>query len=292
MTLYAKLWVDILSDPKLMRARREGAEHLVVLPWIIAFAKRADDDGALTIGGRPAEPEDIARDIPMPRALKSVAGCLKELERIGVLVRETDVLRFASWEVRASEPVPGEPKSSSGERMRRHRLRKRQERQAARDRSAEFTSKSDGSDVTRDADGDAVSESIEQTEESNGRHSNASRHDLARKKEEPEVDVVMAHYRSVHPKRRPGERERAAVRKALKKLGYAPQDLIEAIDGNAGDDWHREKAKHDLPYVLRDSGKIDDFRARFDAQKPVPAVDPETGLPNAAGLTVISGGRR
>jgi hypothetical protein len=77
----------------------------------------------------------------------------------------------------------------------------------------------------------------------------------------PDIDRVIAHYRGVHPARRPGEKDRKAIGKAL-TLGYTPEELCEAIDGNAADPWHRERSKHELPYVLRDNGLIDGFRER------------------------------
>lgn len=97
----------------------------------------------------------------------------------------------------------------------------------------------------------------------------ATGQDSTKKKEQPpraaprapDVDAVIAHYRGVHPARRPGEKDRKAVGKAL-GLGYSVPELCEAIDGNAADPWHREKGKHELPYVLRDNGLIDNFRAK------------------------------
>jgi hypothetical protein len=44
---WAKLYTDILSDPKLMRAARLGHEQLQLLPWFVVFAKQADDRGRL-----------------------------------------------------------------------------------------------------------------------------------------------------------------------------------------------------------------------------------------------------
>jgi hypothetical protein len=70
---------------------------------------------------------------------------------------------------------------------------------------------------------------------------------------------VLDHYRTVHPRRRPGDdKDIGAIREALAR-GYAPDQLCEAIDGNAGDIWHKDRSKHELPYVLRDNGKIDTF---------------------------------
>jgi hypothetical protein len=78
-----------------------------------------------------------------------------------------------------------------------------------------------------------------------------------------DVQVVLDHYVAVHPKRRPGEKERKTVERALRS--YSPAELCEAIDGNARDEWHASRHKHELTYVLRDNGKIDDFRERAEA---------------------------
>ncbi len=77
MALFAKLWTDVIDDPKLMRADRMGARNLDLLPWLIVFAKRAEDDGRLTIDGVAADSDDIARGIPCvtrARVAKSVPG--------------------------------------------------------------------------------------------------------------------------------------------------------------------------------------------------------------------------
>lgn len=104
----------------------------------------------------------------------------------------------------------------------------------------------------------------------------------------PEEREVLEHYLATHPRRRVSERDRKAVAKAL-ALGYAPSELREAIDGNATDEWHVEKKKHELPYVLRDTGKIDDFRARAKRSPPKPMVDPDTGILTLAGMDAVFG---
>lgn len=87
------------------------------------------------------------------------------------------------------------------------------------------------------------------------------------------VRLVLDHYTRTHPKRRPGPKEIAAIGKAL-DLGYATGDLCAAIDGNAADDWHRSKHKHELTYVLRDNAHIDNFRGMAEPDiAPGPVVD-------------------
>lgn len=90
-----------------------------------------------------------------------------------------------------------------------------------------------------------------------------------------DADCVLAHYIARHPRRRIGPKDRKAVANAL-TLGYAADELCAAIDGNADDAWHQEKRKHELPYVLRDTGKIDGFRERATdaiAKSAEPIVD-------------------
>jgi hypothetical protein len=120
---WAKLHTDILGDPKLMRAARKGARDLIYLPWLIAFAKLADDAGRLTVGEDPAEAADIAPLIP-GASVKSVAVALASLESIGILARDDGALRFTRWEVR-SEAKPSDSASAIGERVKRFRDKQR-----------------------------------------------------------------------------------------------------------------------------------------------------------------------
>jgi len=308
---WVKLWTDMLGDPKVRRAVRDGAKHLQLLPWLIAVAGRADDEGRLTVGGKPLAPEDIAPDVPNATP-RQIAGCLRELRHIGIVEEdESGILRFTTWSARQTLTV-GEPRSASAERMRR--LRERKKRELAQKRETENADRRDGSrDVTSDArrDGacDVTSDGREEedTEQMLRVTSQAShvtteyaapngatrnrRTSPAVERTSPDVDAVMSHYGAVHPKRRPGNKERAVIRKAL-ALGYPPAELCEAIDGNAADEWHRAQGKHELAYVLRDSGKIDDFRARAITAAPKSVVDPETGLLNGVGMAMLAGSRR
>jgi hypothetical protein len=100
---------------------------------------------------------------------------------------------------------------------------------------------------------------------SNGAHTGASTDQLGLTVDPPsDVQVVIDHYQTVHPRRRPGPKDRKAVAKALAS-GYSTAELMLAIDGNARDEWHASRHKHELTYVLRDNGKIDDFRERAEA---------------------------
>ena len=123
---WAKLHTDILGDPKLMRGARERWKGLVFLPWFIAFAKQADDDGRLSVNGTPVLPEDLVPLIP-DATKKSIAEALTSLEAIGVLVRDDDkVLRFSRWERRQTGPSgPGDKAEGNRRRQQNHRDRQR-----------------------------------------------------------------------------------------------------------------------------------------------------------------------
>jgi hypothetical protein len=125
---WAKVYTDILGDPKLMRAARKGLKGLELAPWFITFAKSAADDGRLSVGGEPAEPADFVNLIPGQR-LRSIAAALRSLETIGVLVRDPadDCLRFAAWQIR-QERAPSDSPEAVRERVRQHRARQRNAR--------------------------------------------------------------------------------------------------------------------------------------------------------------------
>ncbi len=119
MAEWAKLHTDILSDPKLMRASRKGAKALLYLPWLIAFAKRADDGGRLTVNSEPAETDDYLQSIPCSTE-KTLSNALDELEKLGILARELDgALSFSAWSRRQTRPSD-EPEAVR-ERVKRHR---------------------------------------------------------------------------------------------------------------------------------------------------------------------------
>lgn len=123
MTSWLKLHVDILDDPKLMRARRHGYEQLVLVPWLFAFAKRANDNGRLSVGGAAAEPEDLVHGIPDDISIEAMRTALASCLNIGVLVEDPDgVLRFANWHVRQGKPT----ESAEAWRVRKQRQRTRQ----------------------------------------------------------------------------------------------------------------------------------------------------------------------
>ena len=71
---------------------------------------------------------------------------------------------------------------------------------------------------------------------------------------------MLEHYLTLHPRRRPSEKDKALIERRL--ATYSPDELCEALSGNANDDWHRQRSLHALEYVLRDNGKIDGFREK------------------------------
>jgi hypothetical protein len=91
---------------------------------------------------------------------------------------------------------------------------------------------------------------------------------------DPAEASVLAHYLTRHPKRRPGPKDKGAIRRAL--ATYSAAELCLAIDGNANDPWHAERGKHELTYVLRDNGQIDNFRARSVLPAPKQNGKPTT----------------
>lgn len=77
-----------------------------------------------------------------------------------------------------------------------------------------------------------------------------------------DVELVVEHYRRLHPKRRPGGRDRTLIARHL--ATYSPAELCEALDGNATDEWACRTGKHELTWVLRDNGQIDTYRAKAE----------------------------
>lgn len=161
--LWVKFWVDALDDPKLMSAARRGSAHLHWLPWLILFAKRADDEGALTIDGQAADPVDIARSIPNATP-KRIAAALGELEKIGVLVRRSSgALEFAAWKVRA-EAKPSDGKDAIAKRVRDHRDRKRKRHNAESNTGNALHSDTSSNGVTRQSESESQTQSTEQSD--------------------------------------------------------------------------------------------------------------------------------
>lgn len=125
MAYWAKVSTDVLSDPKLMKAARSGAKNLEFLLWILVFAKKSDDNGRLSVGGKKAEVEDIADTIPTSKALarRGVKRCLEALLYIGILAEEPDgVLRFTRWD-RRQYGKPSDTPERVTARVKAHRER-------------------------------------------------------------------------------------------------------------------------------------------------------------------------
>lgn len=153
MTYYAKLWTDILGDEKLMRAARKGAKHLVLLPWLIAFAKKADDEGRLTVGGEAAEPDDIAAMVPGVTT-RQVAASFDALERIGVLTRGDDgILAFEKWRKR-NWMAPSDTADQTRDRKRKERDRHRESHDPGHEDSHDHVTTARSRDVDKDKDRD------------------------------------------------------------------------------------------------------------------------------------------
>lgn len=92
------------------------------------------------------------------------------------------------------------------------------------------------------------------------------------------VDAVLAHYRSYHPRSRPGAKERKLVASRLAE-GYSPADLQAAIDGNHRDPHccgqnERGTEYHDLTLIFRDSSHVQRYMAVAQNGHAVPAARP------------------
>jgi hypothetical protein len=262
---WVKLHTDIVNDPKLMRAARKGARGLEWTPWLIAFAKRANDNGRLTVAGEAAEPEDMAAGFPGAKPA-TVSACLDSLETLGVLERGDDgVLCFVAWDRRAGR-ISDKPEHVR-DRVTRHRQKRREEHGVT---AAGVTHGNGSSNAieTRYTDKCNALEVEEEKEEESPPTPRAA--DAAPEQgtgAEPGPDVpaavraVLEHYHARHPASRPfTDSNRGKVRGRLRD-GYSVADLCEAIDGNAADTWCVEHRKHELEYVLRNSSQVDRFRA-------------------------------
>jgi hypothetical protein len=137
VSLWAKLHLDLLDHPALMRAARSESDPQVLqlLPWLIAFGKRANDGGLLTVGDQPADYEDIARSIPGATPA-TVERALQALQRAGFVTAVTpDVTPPCNGDVTAvtwslarysdRQGKPSDSKEAIRERVQRHRDRRR-----------------------------------------------------------------------------------------------------------------------------------------------------------------------
>ncbi len=92
-----------------------------------------------------------------------------------------------------------------------------------------------------------------------------------------EVEAVIAHYVSYHPKAFPGDRERRLIC-ARRKEGYSPADLCEAIDGCHRSPFHcgvneRGTKYQSLELIVRDSTRVAQF---IEIARAPPATGPIT----------------
>lgn len=242
MIEWAKVHIDLLGDPKLMRAARKGAKGLVLTPWFIVFAKGAADDGRLSIGGEPAEPADFVSLIP-GQTLRSITAALVSLEEIGVLVRDSrdQALRFTAWEIR-QEQAPSDSKEARRERVRRHRERQRNTSSNASSNGAGNTG-----DVTGVTGGDETEERREESEEKRGDTASvdssnqpAGRADDASARlddDDPTDGQIMAAIRRVlyAPDSQPPdnweEGREFSIMAHLRKLGHTGAQILAVVEG-------------------------------------------------------------
>lgn len=71
-------------------------------------------------------------------------------------------------------------------------------------------------------------------------------------------EIVLAFYLATHPRRKIDDSTaKRYIGKALKQ--FSAEDLKQAIRGNAQDEWHAERRKHELSYILRNTELISSF---------------------------------
>jgi protein required for attachment to host cells len=274
---WAKLHTDILGDPKLMRAARKGAKELVFLPWLIAFAKEADDSGRLSVGGEPAEPADIADLVP-GATRKMVAESMKNLEQIGVLHRDRDgFLCFAAWE-RRSGGKPSDSAEAIRERVTAFRKRRRDAQAATAQADTEHGNAAD------ETPGNAVTET----------RSNATekRREEKRRRRGEENGVTPAAVAAAPPwlgavrarwLQRVGRVSVAAIERELAESVpvHGAEKILGAIDAYA-DTRIAENKPMKIAWFAEEIGT---WVARTE-----PVVDGD-GLPTERGLAIMAGAR-
>ena len=98
----------------------------------------------------------------------------------------------------------------------------------------------------------------EQKKETDLSRSAAPKHDRA-----ADVATVVSHYQSLHPRARPGTKEKAKIRARLTE-GFTAEDICDGIDGchatphNAGDN-DRGRQYLSLELIVRDASKLTQF---------------------------------
>lgn len=88
-----------------------------------------------------------------------------------------------------------------------------------------------------------------------------------------EVQLVWEHYVQRYAERYSEDRAarlkldacgRRGKIKARLREGYGVEELLQAIDGCYGDEWHAERGKDELEYILRNQSKVEDFLDRYE----------------------------
>lgn len=101
---------------------------------------------------------------------------------------------------------------------------------------------------------------------------------------EDAVDVVWSHYVSRYAERYSQARADRLKLTAAGRDGkirgrlredYTPDELCRAIDGCFDDQWHAERQKDDLEYILRNQSKVEDFLNRAERNGGPPESRPD-----------------
>ena len=93
----------------------------------------------------------------------------------------------------------------------------------------------------------------------------------------PEIQDIVDHYRSKHPRRgrqlKPGHADWKRIASRIKE-GFSVADLKRAIDGNMMDQWHQQHAAgHTIEYIFRNTTKVEQFIELADRVRPEPTAD-------------------
>jgi hypothetical protein len=285
---WVKLHDDILSDPKLMRAARSPhGQGLVLLPWFLAFASKAADRGRLSVGLVPAEPEDLAYQIPGVTAAQ-VESALLALVAIGVLKADEDgCLMFAKWESRQAKP------STS--------------KSAIRDRVAKHRNKKKGSNTPKALQGvtPPVTEGVTEPEKADVTPCNATDKKRGEEKrgEAEENSSAIAEPAIVLTRRPRPPRAKEESAPWMGRLngvwkghygGNLPTGsatLLRPVVGDVGEEEAASRLDTYLDSTDAQYVSLRQFAAKHGAYANRLAVDPETGIPNAIGIAAL-GGRR
>lgn len=106
-----------------------------------------------------------------------------------------------------------------------------------------------------------------------------------------DVSRVIEHYRSLHPRARPGDAERKKIRARLKE-GYSPEDLCRAIDGQHAtphNQGHNDRGQTylSLELAMRDSSHVARYIEATNGPRRIPSAKERQRLEEVQGALEI-----